>query len=321
MTRVEPARILFTGGSSGIGLEAARLLNAQGHELTILCRNQARADQTLGLFGGAVRTLICDLADLTAVVDITNQLRESDTSFDALVLNAGLQYAGARQPRWSCQGIELTFAVNQLAHQLIAMRLMPVLRRSANPRLVITASEVHNPASGGGKVGRPAALGDLAGLRAGAGFVMVDGSDCFDADKAYKDSKLCNLLMARELNRHLDGAIPVIAWSPGLVIPRSGGGFFRDNRRRNPLAMAAFALVARDLFRITESLEGAGRLLAQLVMDDSATPGFTYIANTLVRPGVHHLEAEATSAEAADLQKAAELWELSELLMDRATSH
>ena len=319
MTRAEPARILLTGGSSGIGLEAARLLNAQGHALTILCRNQESADQTLALVGGAVRTLICDLADLRAVADITHQLCDSDTSFDALVLNAGLQYAGDRQPRWSGQGIELTFAVNQLAHQLIAMRLMPLLRRSANPRLVITASEVHNPASGGGKVGRPASLGDLAGLRAGAGFGMVDGSDRFDADKAYKDSKLCNLLMTRELDRHLDGTIPVIAWSPGLVIPRSGGGFFRDNRRRNPLAMAAFALVARDLFRITESLERAGSHLAHLVMDDSATPGFTYITNTLVRPGVHHFEVEDTSPEAADLQKAAELWKLSELLIDRAT--
>ena len=40
-------------------------------------------------------------------------------------------------------------------------------------------------------VGQPADLGDLAGLKAGAGFVMLDGSARFDGDKAYKDSKLC----------------------------------------------------------------------------------------------------------------------------------
>ena len=311
-------RVLLTGGSSGVGFEAARVLGARGHALTILCRNQDTADQTLSRLSGSVRALICDLADLAAVEKVCSTLLAEQTPLDALVLNAGLQYAGASEARFSAQGIELTFAVNQLAHQLLAMRLLPLLQKAASPRLVITASEVHNPGSGAGRVGRPADLGELEGLRAGAGFAMVNGSDRFDGNKAYKDSKLCNVLMARELDRQLDGAMPVIAWSPGLVITRNSGGFFRYNKRSNPLGMGVFAFVVRDLLRITESPENAGRLLAQLVSDPQIAPGFSYFTNKVVGFGGHRLEPTDTSADGADLQKAGELWRLSEQLISLA---
>ena len=311
-------RVLLTGASSGVGFEAAKVLSSRGHALTLLCRNQAAADQTLSQLSGSVHALICDLADLAAVENVCSQLLESGTALDALVLNAGLQYAGASEPQFSAQGIELTFAVNQLAHQLMAMRLLPLLQKAASPRLVITASEVHNPASGAGKVGKPADLGELAGLSGGAGFAMVNGSDRFDGNKAYKDSKLCNVLMARELDRQLAGAMPVIAWSPGLVITRNSGGFFRYNKRSNPLGMGVFAFVARDLLRITESPENAGRLLAQLVSDPEIEPGFRYFTNKVVSFGGHRLEPTDTSAEGADLQKAEQLWRLSQQLIETA---
>ena len=310
--------VLLTGASSGVGLEAAKVLSAQGHQLLLLCRSQATADQTLSQLSGSVQALLCDLADLTAVAEVCNQLLDSGAALDALVLNAGLQYAGASEAQFSAQGIELTFAVNQLAHQLMAMRLLPLLQKAGSPRVVITASEVHNPSSGAGKVGKPADLGDLEGLRAGAGFAMVNGSPGFDGNKAYKDSKLCNVLMARELDRQLAGAMPVIAWSPGLVITRNNGGFFRYNKRSNPLGMGAFAFVARDLLRITESAENAGRLLAQLVSDPAIEPGFRYFTNKVVSYGGHRLEPTDTSAEGADPAKAEQLWRLSEQLIDTA---
>ena len=232
MTTAEQRRVLITGASSGIGLEAAKILLARGDALTVVCRNAERAERIRTALSGSVDTCIADLADLASVAEAIEQLRHHEMPFDALVLNAGLQYAGYSSPRWSAQGIELTFAVNHLAHQLLAEGLI-----EQTQAIVITASEVHNPATGGGRVGQPAGLGSLQGLRQGPGAPMVDGESPFNADKAYKDSKLCNLLMALQIHQQRPD-IPVVAWSPGLVIPRTSEGFFRNSRQANPLGQA-----------------------------------------------------------------------------------
>jgi protochlorophyllide reductase len=325
MSRPNPAHLLITGASSGIGLEAAKALAYEGHVLTLPCRTQIRCDQTrtaLLQSGVDPKQLDCpvvDLADLNSVeLSCQSWLAESKP-LDGLILNAGLQRAGTKQPCFSPQGIELTFAVNHLAHQLMAMRLMPLLQANNHSRIVITASDVHNPASGGGRVGNPAGLGDMEGLSKGAGFKMVDGDSRFDADKAYKDSKLCNVLMGRELARQLHGcdrAVPVIAWSPGLVIPKSSEGFFRTSRQENPIGLALFSFVARDLLRLTESTSTAGRLLSALATEQTfAQPGFAYFSNHLIGPGRHRFEPKDTSEEAIDAAKAERLWQLSDDLM------
>jgi protochlorophyllide reductase len=229
------------------------------------------------------------------------------------VLNAGLQYSGASEPRWSAQGFELTVAVNHLAHQVLLQRLLPLLLQGTAPRLVVTSSEVHDPSSAGGKVGQPAGLGDLAGLRQGPGAAMLNGGP-FNAEKAYKDSKLCNLLMARELERRLreqGQALPVLAWSPGLVIPRSSGGFFRYSRSQNPFGQALFALVARDLLRLTETPQRAGALLAGLATSSAAeSVGFEYWSNRVLGPGRLRFAVGQPSLEARSEHLARELWTL-----------
>ena len=181
---------------------------------------------------------------------------------------------------------------------------------------MITASEVHNPATGGGRVGQPAGLGSLKGLRQGPGAPMVDGESPFNADKAYKDSKLCNLLMAQQIHKQRPNS-PVVAWSPGLVIPRTSEGFFRNSRQANPLGQALFGLVARDLLRLTESVQRAGELLVQLIDEQLDQPGFSYWSNTLRQPGVHRFEESVISNEASNQTKAKELWELCSSLIQK----
>lgn len=313
---MSPSRhILLTGGSSGIGFAAARQLLAAGHRLTLPCRDAAAAAGLRQCLGRAVHTPIGNLADLASVEHCAEGLLAAGEPIDILVLNAGLQYSGSPAPRWSAQGFELTVAVNHLGHQALLQRLLPLLLESAAPRLVVTASEVHDPGTPGGRVGQPAGLGSLAGLRQGAGAVLLDGSTWFNAEKAYKDSKLCNLLMARELERRLrqrGRPLPVLAWSPGLVIPRSSGGFFRDSRRSNPLGQAVFALVARDLLRLTETPERAGALLAGLATDLlQHASGFHYWSNRVLGPGRLRFEPSQPSAEACSESLAQELWSLS----------
>jgi len=338
-----PRRILLTGASSGIGFEAALQLLQAGHALTLPCRDQATAAATVErllakLFSeislqphspdpsgapvalpraGASPTLhapVCDLADLASVARCAAELLERATPIDSLVLNAGLQEAGAPEPRRSAQGHELTIAVNHLAHQALCQRLLPLLDAGRSPRVVVTASEVHDPATAGGRVGLPAGLGNLEGLRGGVSVLMVDGQSAFNAEKAYKDSKLCNLLFARELARRLrlrGTPMPVLAWSPGLVIPRDEGGFFRYSRRHNLWGQRLFALVAQDLLRITASPQQAGSLLAAMATDPEADDGFRYGANRLLGPGRLRFEPTEPSAEARNDQLANALWEVS----------
>jgi protochlorophyllide reductase len=313
--------VLLTGGSSGIGLQAAKQLLEAGHRLSVVCRDAACADrlaQTLApvaeqTLAGQLATPIADLADLASLERCADELLAAAEPINSLVLNAGLQYSGASAPLWSAQGFELTVAVNHLAHQVLLQRLLPLLLQGKAPRLVVTSSEVHDPTSAGGKVGQPAGLGDLAGLRQGPGAAMLNGGP-FNAEKAYKDSKLCNLLMARELERQLrqqGQSLPVLAWSPGLVIPRSNGGFFRYSRSQNPFGQALFAFVARDLLRLTETPQRAGALLAGLATSSPADPvGFQYWSNRVLGPGRLRFELSEPSVEARSDDLARELWTL-----------
>jgi protochlorophyllide reductase len=313
--------VLLTGGSSGIGFQAVQLLLDAGHRLTVLCRDAATADRlgqvlaerTERPLGERLATPIGDLADLASIERCADDLLTAAEPIDSLVLNAGLQYSGASEPRWSAQGFELTIAVNHLAHQVLLQRLLPLLLQGSAPLLVVTSSEVHDPTSAGGKVGPPAGLGDLAGLSQGPGGAMLNGGP-FHAEKAYKDSKLCNLLMARELERQLreqGQGLPVLAWSPGLVIPRGSGGFFRYSSSQNPFAQALFALVARDLLRLTETPQRAGALLAGLATSSPAEPvGFQYWSNRVLGPGRLRFAVSEPSVEARSDDLARELWTL-----------
>ena len=254
-----PLNIFITGASSGIGFQATLKLISFGHNVILPCKNILRANETLtNIFNqlpfnlskkGNIYTPIMDLSDLNSIDSLCADVRKRRLNIDILILNAGLQYTGSKIPKRSAQGIELTFAVNHLSHFYLTQNLLPFISNNKYSKIIITSSEVHNPMSSGGKVGAKASLGNLSGLASGSGFEMIDGSQ-FNADKAYKDSKLCNILFAKELSKRLKKnslRIPVIAWAPGLVISRNSQGFFRYSRKYNPLGQILFAFLARDL--------------------------------------------------------------------------
>ena len=189
----EARRLPITGTSSGIGRHAARRMEQEGHRLTLICRNSKRATETLDWIGPTTRVPAkADLADLEQVDALCATLLQEEEPIDALVLNAGLQYAGHRQPRWSRQGIELTLAVNHLAHQPDVDA--PVAAAAAGRRTARGDHRFGGPQPRHGRWLRrqPCRAGRSGWTTQRAGSAMVDGSQQFDADKAYKDSKLCN---------------------------------------------------------------------------------------------------------------------------------
>ena len=329
----EARNILITGASSGIGFQASNRLLKSNYTLILPCRDKASSDKLLinlernkKIFGlnrnAFIKSDVMDLSDFKSIRIFTDKLLDLGAPIDCLVLNAGLQYTGSKYKKCSAQGIELTFAVNHLGHQYLTQKILPLLLKSNNPKVIITSSEVHNPKSSGGRIGAPASLGKLNGLKKNKfGFDLLDGESTFNADKAYKDSKLCNILFARQLYRRIvmmGRDIPVIAWAPGLVIPRTNRGFFRYSRTYNELGQILFAFLARDLLRITESVENAGDILKSLIQDFSyKEPSFKYFSNSLVSPGKYNFQSSEISNEAKNDRLGEELWELSSQIINQ----
>ncbi|NNC73386.1 MAG: SDR family NAD(P)-dependent oxidoreductase [Sphingomonadaceae bacterium] len=128
----------MTGGTSGLGLEAARrLVEARGHDIVVGARSP---DDLPPEIDGKVTALPLDLTRFDSVREFAIEVAKG-LPIDVLVLNAGIQLAGAPQ---KAEGFEKTFAVNHLAHFL----LLEILNHALAPhaRVIVTGSGTHDPA-------------------------------------------------------------------------------------------------------------------------------------------------------------------------------
>jgi protochlorophyllide reductase len=195
--------ILLTGCNSGIGYDAAKRLAQRGHDIILACRtldkatgaaNQIQEELGTALTGNLLPKE-CNLADLTSIASLVQELNTSGTKLDSLCLNAGIaRNTAAKEVLYTSQGFELTIGTNHLGHFYLTNMLLPLLKTDGmGSNIVVTASGVHDPDSPGGAQGSLATLGDLEGLeksvKENVSFDMVDGN-AFDPDKAYKDSKV-----------------------------------------------------------------------------------------------------------------------------------
>ncbi|MGB0919758.1 MAG: SDR family NAD(P)-dependent oxidoreductase [Alphaproteobacteria bacterium] len=120
--------ILMTGATSGLGLEVARNLAAVGADLVVGARNPEKADDLKAVVPASQLTLLpLDLASLASVRTLAEAVK--DHSFDAVALNAGLQFTGP-QPL-TADGVCNSFATNHLGHFLLAHLLLPQMAQAA----------------------------------------------------------------------------------------------------------------------------------------------------------------------------------------------
>uniref|UniRef100_A0A7S1ZYS0 protochlorophyllide reductase n=1 Tax=Ditylum brightwellii TaxID=49249 RepID=A0A7S1ZYS0_9STRA len=266
----------------------------------------------------------CDLASLVSIKNFVSTTLKEENSLDVVCYNAGIaRNTAASECLRTKEGFELTVGTNHFGHFYLNQLILPKIKQNTG-RIVVTASSVHDPDSPGGAQGSKATLGTLEGLkRDGNMFEMVDGEK-FDADKAYKDSKLCNVLFTRELQRRLDKdgtGIKVNCFSPGLIV---GTGLFRD---QNPLFTKVFDIAATNLLKVGESVHWGGGTLEYMILDKTVASkgGLFYTA----APGSGKYGDDAygkqfapaeVSKEARDDAKARELWELSDKLLGASSS-
>lgn len=263
-----PRTVIVTGASSSIGFAATKLLTTRPDvHVVMACRDPAKsaiAAQEAGLTPGSFTVRKMDLSSLDSVRAFVSGLQQeiSYRSISALVCNAATWHPRDKEARVTKDGFDETVQVNHLGHFLLVNLLLPRLK-SAQGRVVFLATATHNPDTIAGKVPPQADLGDLSGMADGfnAGTRTIDGKK-FEPTKAYKDSKVCNILTMTELHRRFaaDGVIASAVF-PGCV---AGSELFREKRG---WFRWFFPLFQRYVTRQYVDVSEAGRRVSLLAVD------------------------------------------------------
>ncbi|HVN15651.1 MAG TPA: SDR family NAD(P)-dependent oxidoreductase [Anaerolineales bacterium] len=274
--------IVITGVTSGIGLAVAEGLVKEGATLIGVGRSPERCQQTeerlrtLHPQGGLVAVMVADLsiqAEIRALAQkICEQLKTwNQPALDVLINNAGTV------PFWqtfTAEGFDTQWAVNHLAPFLLTHELLPLLKAAPAARVITVSSGSHYN-------------------------TRLDWEDIqlrrhYSALRAYKQTKLANVLFTTELNRQLTGStVRAFAADPGLVNTEIG---LKSN---SFVARWAWDLRRRGGIPAVESAKGIIYLATE--------PGVQNSAEVYWKHG----KPKSPSPYALDAQAAQRLWNIS----------
>jgi protochlorophyllide reductase len=307
--------VIVTGASSGVGLHATKALVDRGWHVVMACRDLTKAQAAatrLEIPAEHVSMELIDLGSQKSVRAFVARFTASGLPLHALVCNAAVYLPLLKTPARSPEGFEISVATNHFGHFLLSHLLLPRLvpLKGEAPRLITLGTVTANSEEFGGKVPipAPADLGDLEGLEAGflEPVAMIDGKP-FKAGKAYKDSKLCNMIMNREFHRryHASRGVVFNTLYPGCVADTA---LFRDAPK---LFQKIFPWFQKNITQGYVSQPLAGERVAQVVADaEFAQSGVHWSWGNRQRVDAKPF-AQGLSAKASNTRRAARLWELS----------
>lgn len=267
---------IVTGSSSGLGLYTAKALIKNGYFVVNAVRSpekmQVKANE-LGLDESSYAIMYLELGDLQSVRDFATEFRRSKyvKNFQALVCNAALYLPNATVPSYTKDGFEECVGVNHLGHHLLSLLMLDDLAQAPDAnmkRLIIVGSVTGNTNTLAGQVPPRAGLGDMSGLRNGFKNsdrnqgALIDGTRFIGA-KAYKDSKLCNMLDIKAFAERYGE-------STGIKFSTMYPGCIADsNLFRNHTAFFRwfFPILQKNVTKGYVSEEEAGERLASIVYD------------------------------------------------------
>ncbi|MDZ7667111.1 MAG: SDR family NAD(P)-dependent oxidoreductase [Desulfotignum sp.] len=193
--------VVLTGGTSGIGKAAAFMLAEKKAFLTIVARNEKKAQQVqqeiMEKTGNPhVDYLLADLSLMQDIKQVAKQLRDSKKSIDILINNAGALFNERKE---TSEGFEQTFATDLLGVFYLTELLKKTLARSPGARIINVAS--------GGMYTQKIAVHDLENKQ-----------EPYNGSKAYARAKRGVVMLTRIWADQLqkDG-ISVHAMHPGWV--------------------------------------------------------------------------------------------------------
>ena len=292
----------MTGANSGIGLITAGQLAKQGADVVLAGRSQAKLDEACASIReespeARLEARVLDLADLDSVRAFAKGFLADHASLNGLINNAGVMNTPKGKTK---DGFETQFGTNHLGHFLLTELLKPALAATEGARVVCLSSCYHDKAMGR------------------EGDIHFDDlhfdNEKYDGWKAYAQSKLANLLHAKELARRWEGTgVTAVSVHPGWV---------RTNLARHSMPVWLQNTVIRPLLKMAgmiEPWEGAQTSLHAVLADDvSAHQGEFYSQLGLYRDKAHNgggWPMVSPNPAAHDDAKAARLWDVSEELV------
>jgi NAD(P)-dependent dehydrogenase (short-subunit alcohol dehydrogenase family) len=282
-------KYLITGGTSGIGKEAARELIKAGARVMITARDSEKGEKVCQELGG--RNIEVGNLDLTSLASINLFASSIKENFDVLILNAGIM---ATPLSYTIDGFESQMGTNHLGHFALTGLLQPKI----NSRIISVSSQAHRFGNFGS--------GTKSQIRN-----QATGIGEYRPWSAYGASKLANLLFINELQRRI--GYQNLALSAYSVHP----GYSNTNlqnvspKLRGANAEARITTVANSLIAQSAS---RGALPTLCAATYSPLVGASYIGpdGLFEMRGFPKLTRAAGIAYDQDL--AATLWEVSEEL-------
>lgn len=194
--------IIVTGGTGGLGYETALALARAGAEVILAGRNRSKGETALKKIRSNVTSANIhfeelDLADLASVEAFAKRMYIKYQRLDVLINNAAVMMIPHRQV--TKDGFELQFGTNYLGHFALTARLMPLLRKERNTRVVNVC-----------------ALASHTGV---INFEDLQSEHHYKPMEVYSQSKLSNLIFSLELHHGSEAekwGVKSIAVHPGL---------------------------------------------------------------------------------------------------------
>lgn len=303
-------RVLITGGSSGLGLEVAKMFVSKGATVLITSRSQGRLDaaartiQARAKSSGRVETKPLDLSSMANVREFVKwYAREHrDKPLSVLVNNAGIMAVPSRQV--TEDGFELQMATNYLGHFLLTAGLLPLLLATRGSRVVNLSSFLHASCEG----------------KDSTGVLNFERADPFHASgssggpshgeysrwEQYHRTKMMAILFTREMQRRLEKAgrtgpdgLTCVSAHPGF----SSTGLLGSTGMSAPVACIANTCVAQPA--------SMGALPILYAAAEPSVTGGEYIGPLGANNRSGYPGPNKADSRAADERSMEKLWEVS----------